>query len=104
MTWTAPGVTMKRLIAALALAAAVGGCSSHPSAPKPAARQSVISRSYEDGLAAGEAVSLPNETVSQMDASCTAMEPQQKPRADNAHLWRAGCIAGSIAAQVMSGG
>ncbi len=94
----------RMVITGAMLAAAVAGCSSHPSTPTSAATQTAqTQKSYNDGLKAGEAISLPNETAAQMHNNCAASAPQTMPRADVKSDWMSGCEAGIIQAEINSG-
>ena len=86
------------------LAAAVAGCSGHPSAPTSAATQAGQSqKSYQDGVKAGESISLPNETAIQMRDNCATSVPRKMPRTDVKSEWMDGCEAGIIQAEIQAG-
>jgi hypothetical protein len=83
------------------LAAALAGCSSHPGTPTSAA--TTQSQSYKDGVKAGEAISLPNETSTQMQDNCAASALKKMPGTDVKSEWVSGCEAGIIQAEISSG-
>jgi len=92
------------VIAVALLAAVVAGCSSHPRVPVSAVTQSAQSqKSYQDGVKAGEAISLPNETAIQMRDSCAASVPRKMPRTDIKSQWMGGCEGGIIQAEIQAG-
>ena len=97
-------VKARTVIIGAMLAAVVAGCSSHPSTPTSAATQSAQSqKSYKDGVKAGEAISLPNETAAQMQDNCAASVPKKMPSTDIKSDWMGGCEAGIIQGEINSG-
>jgi ABC-type glycerol-3-phosphate transport system substrate-binding protein len=91
----------RKVITGAMLAAALAGCSSHPGTPTSAA--TTQSQSYKDGVKAGAAISLPNETAAQMQDNCAASVPRKMPGTDVKSEWMSGCEAGIIQAEISSG-
>ncbi len=84
--------------------AVLTGCSARPSGPTPAGSQSVVAtKSYTDGVKAGESISLPNETAAQMQANCAVTALKQMPSSDTKSAWMGGCVAGTIQAEIQAG-
>jgi hypothetical protein len=93
---------VKWIFVIVGLIVLAAGCSSHPSTP--AGSQSVSStKSYSDGEKAGESISLPNETATQMQASCEVTAQKQMPSSDTKSSWMGGCVAGIIQAEIQAG-
>ncbi len=96
--------TARWVITGAMLAAAVVGCSSHPSTPKSATTQATQGqKSYDAGFKVGEALSQPNETAAQMYDNCASSAVQKMPSTDTRSDWMSGCEAGIIQGEITAG-